>query len=124
MKLAIGDVVRDRSDMALGTVIGVTSQTGGNLVAFYVSSHTVRLGEPDRLDVVARHTKPPTKARRVLALIAFSLALLAAFLGGHSARETGADWPLTSLASLGGYMAVAMTYHWGGRLTGPRRFHV
>jgi hypothetical protein len=124
MKLAIGDVVRDRGDMALGTVVGVTSQTGGSLVAFYVSSGTVRLGEPEDLDVVARHTRPQTKVRSALDLVAFVIALLAALSGGHSAWELGSDWQLMCLSSLGGYMAVATAYHWGGRLAGPRRFRV
>ncbi|WP_327368689.1 hypothetical protein [Streptomyces sp. NBC_01217] len=124
MKLALGDVVRDRGDMALGTVVGVTSQTGVSLVAFYVSSGSVRLGEPDELDVVARYVKPPTKARRVLTRISAGLALAAAFLGGCSAQEAGADWSLTLLTSLGSYMAVAIAYHWGSRLADPRRFRV
>ncbi|MFE2489553.1 hypothetical protein ACFXGR_41130 [Streptomyces mirabilis] len=124
MKLAIGDVVRDHSDMALGTVVGVADHIDGKLVAFYVSGNAVRLSGSDGLDVVARYARPATKVRRVLTRITFVIALLAAFISGHSVQELGADWRLTLVASLGGYVAVAIAHYWGGRLASPRRFRV
>lgn len=124
MKLAIGDVVRDQSDMALGTVVGFADHIDGKLVAFHVSGNAVRLSGSDGLDVVARYTRPATKIRRVLARISFVIALLAAIISGYNARDLGADWQMTLVASLGGYMAVATAHYWGGRLASPRRFRV
>ncbi|WP_405849199.1 hypothetical protein OG211_18360 [Streptomyces niveus] len=128
MYLGIGDVVRDRSDMAVGIVVGVTRPATGNRVAVYVSgdvgSSTVRLSEPYDLDLLARHSRPNSTGRRVLALVALALSVLAAFYGCLSAHALGADWLLMFLSGLGGCTAVLTTYQWCSRLTGPRRFRV
>ncbi|MET8249576.1 hypothetical protein ABZV31_37565 [Streptomyces sp. NPDC005202] len=73
---------------------------------------------------MARCTRPMTPLRRRLASISFVIALLAAVISGHDARALGADWRKTSVAALGGYVLVAIAYHLGGRLAGPRRFRV
>ena len=124
MKLAIGDVVRDHHDMALGSVVGVADHTDGKLVAFYVSGDSVRLSDPDRLDYVARRPQAMTKTRRILVRIAFVIAVLVAFISGHDARELGADWPLVLMTGLGGFTAVSLAFGWADRLAGPRRFRV
>ncbi|MFI6084599.1 hypothetical protein ACIBBB_27105 [Streptomyces sp. NPDC051217] len=128
MHLGIGDVVRDRSDMAVGIVVGVTSRATGNRVAIYVSGdvsgNAVRLSEPYDLDLLARHTRRVSTGRRVLALVVIVLAVLAAFYGCLSAHALGADWLLMFLSGLGGFTAVLTAYQWCTRLTGPRRFRV
>lgn len=127
MHLALGDVVRDRTDMALGTVVGVAAQAGVSSlsrVAVHVPGSPVRLSDPYDLDLVARHTRPATARRGLAALVVLALALLAAVLGCLYARAAGADWLLMFLASLGAFAAVTATYHLGVRLTGPRRFRV
>lgn len=127
MHLALGDVVRDRTDMALGTVVGVATQAGaGGLsrVAVHVAGSSVRLSDPYDLDIVARHTRPETARRGVAALVVLALAVLAAVLGCLYALAADADWLLMFLAGLGAFAAVTATYHLGVRLTGPRRFRV
>lgn len=124
MRLAIGDVVRHRGDMALGTVAGVASHDRGNLVLVNVSGEGIRLSHPDALDVVAQRPAPTSTARGVVALLALVLAVAATVIACRSAAEQGADWLLTVLAGLGGYTAVASAYQWALRLAGPRRFRV
>ncbi|MFC8829371.1 hypothetical protein ACFT9I_28950 [Streptomyces sp. NPDC057137] len=128
MYLGIGDVVRDRSDMAVGIVVGVTSRATGNRVAVYVSGNVsgnaVRLSEPYDLDLLARHARPTSTRRGVLALGVLVLSVLAAFYGCLSAHALGAGWLLMFLSGLGGCTAVLTAYQWCSRLTGPRRFRV
>jgi len=124
MKLAIGDIVRDHRDMALGSVVGVADHADGKIVAFCVSGDSVRVSGPEGLDVVARHTRPLTGMRRLTARIAFVIALLASFISGIDAWALSADWRFVLVAAVGGYSTVAFAYHWGNRLIGPRRFRV
>lgn len=124
MRLAIGDVVRDRNTLTLGTVAGVASHAGLVLIALHVSDGGIRYAEPGSLDVLARSPKPMTPARTVATLVVVALAALAAFLGCRSAQELGADWPLTAVTSLGSYSAVMLVFQVGQRLTGPPRFRV
>ena len=124
MQLAIGDVVRDRGDMALATVAGLTTNVEGNLVALQLSGGGVRLTAPYDLDVVARYATPPTAGRTVVTVIALVASLIAAVIGWHSAQELGADWPLALLTALGSCTAVKLAFQSWARLTGPRRFRV
>lgn len=124
MKLAIGDVVRARDDKALGTVAGVVGRGNDRLVMIHGYGGMRRFTEPGGLELIARHTAPMTTGRHIVALIAFGLALLTAYIGCHSARDLGASWPLSFLAGFGGYGAVMTAYQWWFRLTGPRRFRV
>jgi hypothetical protein len=124
MQLAIGDVVRDRNDLVLGTVAGVTNHPGGGLVAVYLPGDAVRLCHPSDLDVVARYVKPATTRQGVIALGVVILGLLAAYVGSDAAWEQGAGWPLVLLSGLGPHTAVMTAYQWALRLTGPRRFRV
>lgn len=113
MRLAIGDVVRDRTDMALGTVVDFAGQPGEHLVVVQVSRGVMRLTQARGLEIVARRRRP---TRRLLICFAFGLALLAAFAVGHGAWELGAGWPLTALAGFGGFTAVALVHSASGRL--------
>lgn len=124
MRLAIGDVVRDQTDLALGTVAGVTNHSGGSLVAVCLPGDAVRLCRPGDLDVVARHVRPTTTRRGVIALGVLIVAFLGAYVGSEWAWTLGADWPLILISGLGGYTAIATAYQWALRLTGPRRFRV
>ncbi|MFI6695915.1 hypothetical protein ACIBLA_30040 [Streptomyces sp. NPDC050433] len=127
MHLALGDVVRDRTDMALGTVVGVATQAGVSSlsrVAVHVPGGSVRLSDPYDLEIVARHARPATARHGLAALVVLAVAALAAVLGCLYARTAGADWLLMFLAGLGAFAAVTATYHLGVRLTGPRRFRV
>lgn len=124
MHLALGDVVRDRTDMALGTVVGVATQAGVSSlsrVAVHVPGGSVRLSDPYDLEIVARHAGPATARRGLTALVVLAVA---AVLGCLYARTAGADWLLMFLAGLGAFAAVTATYHLAVRLTGPRRFRV
>ncbi|MFD5424815.1 hypothetical protein [Streptomyces sp. NPDC127084] len=120
MQLAIGDVVRDRSDMALATVAGLTTSVEGNLVALRLPGGGIRLAAPYDLDLVARHSRPPTAAHTVVSV----LALATAVVGWRSAWELAADWSLAFLTGLGCCTAVKLTFQSWVRLTGPRRFRV
>ncbi|MBZ4321473.1 hypothetical protein [Streptomyces huiliensis] len=123
IKLSIGDVVRDRGSMTLGTVSGIAAQPTGNLVALQVTGG-VRLVEPEDVEVVARRSEPMTTGQAVVAGTVFVLALLVAYLGGNTVRGLGADWLVVGLTSLGGYMAVSYLYGFARRLVRPRRFRI
>lgn len=123
MHLAVGDVVRDRTDQALGTVAGLASHTDGPLVAFQVASD-LHLAEPGDLDLVARAAPPTTPRRHAARAAGYVFAALLAFVAGHSAREVGADWLLTALAAVGGFSAATTAVRWPARLASPRRFRV
>ncbi|WP_282685898.1 MULTISPECIES: hypothetical protein [unclassified Streptomyces] len=124
MQLAIGDVVRDRGDMALATVAGMATNAEGNLVALQLSGGGVRLTAPYDLDLVARHSRPPSAAHTVVSVLVLVVALAAAVIGWRSAQELGAGWPLAVLTGLGCCTAVKLAYDSWDRLTGPRRFRV
>ncbi|QLE73969.1 hypothetical protein FGW37_22430 [Streptomyces rectiverticillatus] len=124
MKLAIGDVVRGRHDVALGTVAGINEHTDGRLVVVWMPGGGFRLLEPSALSVVARCSAPSTPVRSVLALLVLAVALFAGFVSSRSVGELGADWLLILLAGLGGCTAVVIPYQCLLRLTGPRRFRV
>ncbi|WP_171166822.1 hypothetical protein [Streptomyces sp. I05A-00742] len=123
IKLTIGDVVRDRSSKTLGTVSGFAAQPTGNLVALQVTGG-IRLVESKDVEMVARRSEPMTNGQAVVAVTVFVLALFLAYLGGHTARQLGADWLLTGLTALGGYMAVSHLYGFARRLVQPRRFRL
>ncbi|MFC5719613.1 hypothetical protein ACFP1Z_05395 [Streptomyces gamaensis] len=124
MKLVVGDVVRDRTDMALGTVTGVVNHGTDRLVAVRLPGGGQRFIEPRGVAIVARRVEPITTGRKVVAVFALVVGLLAAYFGWQAARDIGADWGLAILAGLGGYTAVVVQYQWWLRVSGPRRFHV
>ncbi|MEU7291754.1 hypothetical protein AB0A76_00895 [Streptomyces exfoliatus] len=124
MQLAIGDVVRDRGDMALATVAGLATNAEGNLVALQLSGGGVRLTAPYDLDLVARYSHPTTAARTIRTVIALLVSVAAAVIGWQAAQESGVEWPMAFLTGLGSYTAVKLAFQLGLRLTGPRRFRV
>jgi hypothetical protein len=122
MRLAIGDVVRDRTDSAIGTVAGLAAHPDGPLVAFQVSDD-LRLAEPGDLDVIARVASPAAGTNAVRAA-GYLVAVLDAYVAAHSAHALGADWALTALSGAGGYSAITCAVRWLLSLANPRRFRV
>jgi hypothetical protein len=125
MLLAIGDVVRDVTDMALGTVVGlVPSRDGGPRVLIHVAGHPVRFADPYDVQLVARHPAPVTRGRRVFGLAVLLVAGLATAVTALFAQAVGAGWLLTLLSGLGALSAVTVAAGWCVRLSAPRRFRV
>ncbi|WP_328914641.1 MULTISPECIES: hypothetical protein [unclassified Streptomyces] len=122
MHLAIGDVVRDRTTQALGTVAGVAGHPDGP--RRLPGPADLHLAEPADLDIVARATVPATHRNSALRAAKYVIGVLFAFVAGHSAREIGADWVLTFLAGVGGFSAATAAVRWSARLVSPRRFRV
>lgn len=123
MRLAIGDVVRDRGDQVLGTVAGLASHPHGPLVAVQISDD-LRLAEPEDLVLVARASGQAVPAGAALTVFGYTIASLLAYAATHSARELGADWTLSVLAGLGGFAVITTAMRWALRLAGPRRFRI
>lgn len=124
MRLTIGDLVRDHTDMALGTVVGLAKRTAGDQVAVYVSGDSVRLSDPYDLTVVSRYRKPTTSRGEVLAVVALIAAVVAAGFGCEAAYAAGAGWQVMFLSSLGAFTSVMAAYRCWVWLSGPRRFYV
>ncbi|MEV0527075.1 hypothetical protein AB0I66_26945 [Streptomyces sp. NPDC050439] len=123
MRLAIGDVVRDRNDMVIGTVASLDTNAT-RLVVIHVPGSTPRVTDARDLQIVARNSCPPTTLDRLLALFTLVVALLAAYVAARSVLGLGGSWLLTFMAALGGFTMFAVAYHWGLRLTGPRRIRI
>ncbi|MGW6456287.1 hypothetical protein ACWF94_10235 [Streptomyces sp. NPDC055078] len=122
MRLAIGDVVRNRSDMEIGTVAGLEFKTG--LVAMRLSGGMTRFASPRDLEIVRRCSQPMTTRHRVAALLVIGIALVAAYIAAHSVQILGGSLLLMSMAALGAYTMLDYAYAWVLRWTGPRRFSV
>jgi hypothetical protein len=119
--LAIGDVVRDRMDMQLGTVIGKAAEGS---VALQMSGGAARLISPYDLALVARR-KPPTSTRRgVVGLVTLVIGFFAAYISGNSVQALGGSWLLMFFAAIGSFSVVATVFGWVVRLADPRRFRV
>ncbi|WP_372408720.1 hypothetical protein [Streptomyces luteireticuli] len=124
MKLAIGDVVRDRADMALGTVAGLTSFGSEKCVTVQLPDGGLRLLAPGAMEVVGRHVVQPTAGQGIIALLSLVASLVVVFLSGRAAGDLGGDWLLTILCGLGGHYMVMLAYQWWTRFTSPRRFRI
>ncbi len=123
MRLAIGDVVRDRTDMALGTVARIDINADRRVVV-NISGGLSRPVPADDLEIVSRHTRPATNRFHVVAISFFLIALLAAYIAGHSVQSLGGSWLLTLMASVGAYELFESGFRCYRRLTGPRRFRI
>ncbi|MBA2945112.1 hypothetical protein [Streptomyces himalayensis] len=113
MLLAIGDVVRVRSDKSLGTVAGVAAHRSGNVVDLQMNGNILRPVRPADIEVVARGFKPMTSGRALATLLFLVLGIAAAVANGHYVRDLGANWAtvvfvsFTSLTTVtGGLMNV------------------
>ncbi|HEY8981115.1 MAG TPA: hypothetical protein VIU15_16180 [Streptomyces sp.] len=123
MRLAIGDVVRDRTDLVIGTVVRI-DHNAARRVVLNVPNGSYRLAAVTDLEIVRRYSKPPTAKLRVVAVFVFVVALLTAYVAGHSVQLLGGSWLLTAMAALGGYQMHEIAFRLGRRLIGPRRFRV
>ncbi|MFI1826620.1 hypothetical protein ACH41E_09195 [Streptomyces sp. NPDC020412] len=124
MRLAIGDVVRDRRERVIGTVVGIDPEGYGSLVALRVSTGTTHLAYSDDLEMLARNNGPTGLGRRVLAVVLFVLAALTAFAASHTVHSLGGNWALMIFSALGAYTAFDVAFRGVQRLTGPRRIRV
>ncbi|MGW2364813.1 hypothetical protein ACWCZ5_04415 [Streptomyces sp. NPDC001667] len=95
MLLAIGDVVRIRSDKTLGTVAGLANRRTGSVVDVQMNGNVLRPVRPADIEVVARAFKPMTSGRAVATLLFLVLGIAAAVVNGHYVRDLGANWAMT-----------------------------
>ncbi|OIJ89770.1 hypothetical protein [Streptomyces colonosanans] len=123
MRLAIGDVVRDRTDMVIGTVARIDMNEAGRVV-LTVPGGFPRLVAVADLEIVSRYSKPPTAKLHLAAVLVFLIALLTSYIAAHSVQLLGGSWLLTFMAGLGAYEIYSIGFRWCCRLTGPRRFRV
>jgi hypothetical protein len=122
MLLAIGDVVRVRSDKALGTVAGVAAHRSGNVVDVQLNGNTLRPVRPADIELVARAYKPMTTGRAIATLLFLVLGIATAAINGHYVRDLGASWALVVFVAFTSLTSVA-----GGLINlfnRPRRVHV
>ncbi|MFF2651701.1 hypothetical protein [Streptomyces sp. NPDC058045] len=123
MRLAVGDVVRDRTDMVLGTVARIDRNTARRVVV-HVPGSVTRAACAEDLEVVRRHTAPVTGRRQIAA----GLVLLAAVVTGgccaHNVRVLGGSWLLAAITAVGAYEVFAVAFRVVRRLAGPRRFRI
>ncbi|WP_328872858.1 hypothetical protein OHT76_23660 [Streptomyces sp. NBC_00287] len=106
MLLAIGDVVRIRSEKALGTVAGVAAHRSGNLVDVQTNGNDLRPVRPADIELVARGTKPMTSGRALATLLFLVLGIAAAVANGHYVRDLGANWATVVFVSFTSVTAV------------------
>ncbi|MHA5050270.1 hypothetical protein [Streptomyces sp. SD15] len=107
MLLAIGDVVRVRSDKALGTVAGVATHRSGNVIDVQMNGRTLRPVRPADIELVARGAKPMTSGRALATLLFLVLGLAAAVVNGHYVRDLGANWATVVFVSFTSVTTVA-----------------
>lgn len=126
MHLALGDVVRDRTHMVIGTVARIdTNETNETRrVVVSVPGSVPRPVAVGDLEIVRRYSHPPTSRLRLMAVFFLLVALLAAYIAGSAVRTLGGNWPLTVLAGLGAFNFFQSGFRWYRRLTGPRRYRV
>ncbi|MGX1975469.1 hypothetical protein [Streptomyces kronopolitis] len=122
MYLAVGDVVRDHRDLALGVVTRVYNVD--RRIVLTVPGSVPRAVFSEDLDVVSRYTPPTTNRLRLMGTLFFLLALLVAYVAAHSVHALGGNGLLMVLAALGGYELFEIGFRSYQRLTGPRRFRV
>lgn len=124
MRLAIGDIVRDRSDEALGTVAGLGRTDGPSLVLVSVSGRGTRVARPGNVELVARGKRPASTARSVAVLALFACGLVGAYLTASAVGQLGGHWLVQFAAGLGAFQSAGLVLKAFGSATGPRRFRV
>ncbi|MFH8386901.1 hypothetical protein ACH4E7_39310 [Kitasatospora sp. NPDC018058] len=124
MQLAIGDVVRDRSDMTLGTVAGAADQADGSVVVIQLSGGELRQVQRYDLELVGRRPESKTAGGSVASWGVHGLAFTAATLGGGAELASGGGWLLAFLVGLGSSSAVMTAVQAVQRMAAPRRIHV
>ncbi|MFE7131927.1 hypothetical protein ACFVIM_13790 [Streptomyces sp. NPDC057638] len=121
MRLAIGDVVRERADGVLGIVTG---RADDGLVGIRMCGGMTRFSSPYDLEIVGRRARPMTTGHRIAALLVAAVGLGASGAAAHAVFLLDGSGPLTVTAAVGGYMTVHGAYAGVLHLIGPRRFRV
>lgn len=123
MRLAIGDVVRDRTDMVMGTIARIDINAARSVLMNVPGGFPRAVAVTD-LEIVSRYSKRPTSKLRLAAVFTLVIALLTAYIAAHSVQSLGGSWLLMAMAALGGYQMHEIAFRLARRLTGPRRFRV
>jgi hypothetical protein len=123
MRLAVGDGVRDRSDMAIGTVASLDSYNT-RLVVVSVPGGTLRVTSGRDLELVRLCSPPMTSMHRLVAMLIVVAGVFVAYVAAHSVSMLGGSWLLMYMAALGAYMTFEIGYRVAVRSTGPQRFRV
>jgi hypothetical protein len=100
MRIAIGDVVRVKSDQALGTVVCVTRSGRGSVVHLHTDGLGSRVVSPEDLEHVARIYKPTTPGRSIVTLLLLALGLVIAVSNGLTLHNLGAGILLTAFVTV------------------------
>lgn len=124
MQIAIGDVVRDRTDMALGAVTGVASLADGSVVVIQLSGGELRQVRHYDLEIVGRGPEPRTAIRGVLSFVVLAVSFIAAVLAGDAEMASGGSLMLAVLAAFGSSTAVMTAVQIIQRVADPRRIRV
>ncbi|MFF2144458.1 hypothetical protein [Kitasatospora sp. NPDC058190] len=124
MRLAIGDVVRDRSDMALGAVAGAAEQADGSVVVIQLSGGELRQVRRYDLELVGRRPESEPDGGSVASWGVRGVAFVVATLGGGAELASGGGWLLSFLVGLGSSSAVTAAFQAVQRMAAPRRIHV
>lgn len=125
MQLAIGDVVRDLDDLALGAVVGFGDDASvGRLVVLQLSGGVLRSAWPHNVELVARAATTMTTGRSVATLAVLVVAFVAGVFGCTAEQGLGAGLLLTVLTGLGSAYVVLLVSQLAARMTGPQRFRI
>ncbi|MDH6111538.1 hypothetical protein P3T36_004692 [Kitasatospora sp. MAP12-15] len=124
MELALGDVVLDRSDLALGMVAGVASQADGNMVVLQLSGGELRPVSQYHLELVGRRPAPTTAARSLATWSVLGVATTAAAVGFSTKAAAGGGWLPALLIGFGSASVVMTSFRFLQRMTAPRRIRV
>ncbi|WP_301128860.1 hypothetical protein [Streptomyces cacaoi] len=120
MLLAIGDVVRDRRDDALGTVAGLAY--GSVVLKINGADELIRSVPSKRVEMVARAFRPRTPTADVLTLLFIALGTLVGALVGISVARLGGALLLTLTVTVS--TAAAATHVLTTTFLRPRRARV
>lgn len=98
MRLAIGDVVRVKSDQVLGTVVCVATHGGGSLVHLHTDGRGSRVVSPEAVERIGRGSMPMTTGRAPATLLCLVPGVAVAALFGVRLHSLGAGPLVTALA--------------------------
>ena len=96
MRIAIGDVVRVRSDQALGMVVSITNTGGGAVLHLHTDGRGSRTVSPRAVEHVARVRDRMSTGRAVVTLVVILIAVVIGVVNGSEISGLGAA-PLMSV---------------------------
>lgn len=100
MRIALGDVVRIKSDKVLGTVVSITSTGRGSVVHLHTDGLGSRAVSPDVLEPIARAYKPMTTRRAIATLVFLAIGIAVAVTNAATLSNLGAALPLTAFVAV------------------------